>query len=395
MKKALQPNHQPPQKSVSESSTARVGGQAAEGRTAGNLGRLAATINQSPQVQTQLKLAKQLQDGTQNHKNLELAGTMNHAAAQRVKKDEKAQLVDDKKKPKQKMPAQLNGEEAQLVDDKKKPRQKMATQLKEDPAAAPNRTGLPDHLKAGVESLAGISMDDVRVHYNSAQPAQLNALAYAQGTDIHVAPGQEKHVAHEAWHIVQQKQGRVQPTAQMKVGVPINDDPKLEREADAMGAKAAQRVTSSNKDRASGEGEADAHAQACACPACSAGQQLISRDPAQLTSSGHGVAQLECAYCKSLGKDADHAYKNCPVIAAQEAEDAAAAAPAEEAPAVVVEPARERVPGWQRQGSGPTGRPDRSGIDHHDIGKDKSKSKAERDSTGGRKGKKRVYKKKK
>lgn len=101
-----------------------------------------------------------------------------------------------------------------------------------------NSTGLPDNLKSGVETLSGLSMDDVKVHYNSSQPAQLNALAYAQGTDIHVAPGQEKHLPHEAWHVAQQKQGRVQPTMQMKEGVPVNDDAGLEHEADVMGAKA-------------------------------------------------------------------------------------------------------------------------------------------------------------
>jgi|GEM_PF-6627599 len=107
-------------------------------------------------------------------------------------------------------------------------------------AAPPNRTGLPDQLKGGIESLSGMSMDSVRVHYNSAQPAQLNALAYAQGTDIHLAPGQEKHLSHEAWHVVQQAQGRVRPTMQMKQGVPVNDDAALEHEADVMGAKAMQ-----------------------------------------------------------------------------------------------------------------------------------------------------------
>lgn len=99
----------------------------------------------------------------------------------------------------------------------------------------PNNTGLPDQLKAGVESLSGISMDDVKVHYNSAKPAQLRALAYAQGTNIHVAPGQEKHLPHEAWHVVQQKQGRVQPTMQLKTGVDVNDDNGLESEASVMG----------------------------------------------------------------------------------------------------------------------------------------------------------------
>jgi hypothetical protein len=102
---------------------------------------------------------------------------------------------------------------------------------------APNRTGLPDRLKAGVEGLSGFSLDDVRVHYNSPKPAELHAMAYAQGAEIHLGPGQERHLPHEAWHVVQQKQGRVKPTLQTK-GVPINDDSGLEREADVMGDKA-------------------------------------------------------------------------------------------------------------------------------------------------------------
>jgi hypothetical protein len=105
-------------------------------------------------------------------------------------------------------------------------------------AEAANKTGLPDGLKAGIESLSGIPMDGVEVHYNSPQPAQLNALAYAQGAHIHVAPGQEKHLPHEAWHVVQQAQGRVKPTLQMNNGVPVNDEKTLEREADSMGARA-------------------------------------------------------------------------------------------------------------------------------------------------------------
>ncbi len=104
--------------------------------------------------------------------------------------------------------------------------------------AQPNRTGLPDQLKAGVESLSGMSLDHVQVHYQSAQPARLNAAAYAQGSEIHVAPGQEQHLPHEAWHVVQQAQGRVKPTLQMQGRVPVNDDAGLEHEADVMGAKA-------------------------------------------------------------------------------------------------------------------------------------------------------------
>ncbi|RIJ50871.1 DUF4157 domain-containing protein [Maribellus luteus] len=101
-----------------------------------------------------------------------------------------------------------------------------------------NDTGLPDNLKSGIENLSGFSMDDVKVHRNSDEPAKVQAHAFAQGTNIHLAPGQEKHLPHEAWHVVQQKQGRVKPTFQMKGQVNVNDDPGLETEADVMGAKA-------------------------------------------------------------------------------------------------------------------------------------------------------------
>tara|TARA_A100001011_G_scaffold38643_1_gene36492 strand:- start:2158 stop:3792 length:1635 start_codon:yes stop_codon:yes gene_type:complete len=106
-----------------------------------------------------------------------------------------------------------------------------------------NKTGLPDNLKSGIEKLSGVSMDDVKVHKNSDKPAQLNAHAYAQGTDIHLSAGQEKHLPHEAWHVVQQKQGRVQPTKQLRSKLKINDDAGLEKEADIMGNKALQMKT--------------------------------------------------------------------------------------------------------------------------------------------------------
>ena len=100
------------------------------------------------------------------------------------------------------------------------------------------RKGLPNTLQKGVENLSGQSMDDVKVHYNSDKPAKLGAHAYAQGTDIHLGKGQEKHLPHEAWHVVQQKEGRVKPTVQKKEKIPINDDTSLETEADIMGSKA-------------------------------------------------------------------------------------------------------------------------------------------------------------
>ncbi|MEJ2457925.1 MAG: DUF4157 domain-containing protein [Novosphingobium sp.] len=130
------------------------------------------------------------------------------------------------------------------------PVQRLEAHKKKLTQRAANRTGLPDHVKGGVEALSGLSMDHVRVHYNSPKPAQLNAHAYAQGSKIHVAPGQERHVPHEAWHVVQQAQGRVRATTQLKGGVPLNEDKALESEADRVGQMVSQRAPlASSRDK--------------------------------------------------------------------------------------------------------------------------------------------------
>jgi hypothetical protein len=105
-------------------------------------------------------------------------------------------------------------------------------------ASPTNSTGLPDQLRAGIESLSGMSMAHVNVHDNSGQPAQLNASADTNDSDIHLAEWQERHLPHEAWHVVQQAQGRVMPTMPMKGNVAVNEDEGLEKVADALGAAA-------------------------------------------------------------------------------------------------------------------------------------------------------------
>ena len=99
-------------------------------------------------------------------------------------------------------------------------------------------TGLPPQLKSNVEAMSGFSLDSVRVHFGSSRPAQIHALAYTQGTQIHLGPGQDRHLAHEAWHVVQQAQGRVCAQRQMKSGVAVNEDRSLEHEADVMAERA-------------------------------------------------------------------------------------------------------------------------------------------------------------
>ena len=106
---------------------------------------------------------------------------------------------------------------------------------------------LPAPLLRGIQALSGLDLSDVTVHANSARPAQWGAQAFAQGDHIHLAPGQQRHLPHEAWHVVQQRQGRVVPSWQGRQGrqgwqakgAAINDHPALEQEADHMGGHAA------------------------------------------------------------------------------------------------------------------------------------------------------------
>ncbi len=104
---------------------------------------------------------------------------------------------------------------------------------------------LPQPLQSGMERLSGLSMADIRVHYDSEQPGFFGAHSFAQGRDIHLGPGRGDDLPHEAWHTVQQKQGRVPITRQFR-DTGINDDPGLEREADVMGEKALQMKVSND-----------------------------------------------------------------------------------------------------------------------------------------------------
>ena len=143
-------------------------------------------------------------------------------------------------------PVQREEDEAELLQGKfEQPAQRLGDEEDDElmqgkfetPEQKRNETGRSDNLKAGIEDLSGFAMDDVRVHYNSPEPATVQALAYTQGTDIYVAPGQEQHLPHEAWHVAQQMAGRVEPTTEVS-GLPVNDCIELEHEADVMGARA-------------------------------------------------------------------------------------------------------------------------------------------------------------
>lgn len=110
-----------------------------------------------------------------------------------------------------------------------------------------NRTGIPLAIQKRYEAASGLSLDDVRVHYNSNKPERMQALAYTQGNQVFMAPGQERYLEHELGHVVQQKLGLVKPAWRMN-GLPVNDDPGLERQADRGVIPAGQPVLEGRQD---------------------------------------------------------------------------------------------------------------------------------------------------
>lgn len=146
----------------------------------------------------------------------------------------------------------------QLKDEKKKPAQHKSAQL----AAAPKKEKKAQAKMAGPAQLKDQSRDvigkmgeamgadfsNVNIHEGSKASA-VGALAYTQGNDIHFAQGKfdtssnsgKALLGHELAHVVQQREGRVQPTTSIN-GLPVNDSPKLESEADAIGNSVAGKV---------------------------------------------------------------------------------------------------------------------------------------------------------
>ena len=110
-----------------------------------------------------------------------------------------------------------------------------------------NKTGMPEAVKQRMEESFETDFSSVRIHPDSSKGPEVGALAYTQGSDIHFAPGQFKPdtsagqqlLGHELTHVIQQSEGRVQPTTEIG-GMPVNDNESLEHEADILGSRAVR-----------------------------------------------------------------------------------------------------------------------------------------------------------
>lgn len=133
-------------------------------------------------------------------------------------------------------------------------------------ASSKRNTSLPFSLQTNMEKSFGMSFSNVNIHKNSSKAVQMKSLAFAQGEDVHFAPGQynpdskkgQGLIGHEFAHIAQQRSGIVKPTHMMKKGFGLNADTQLEREADHMGSKAIKgevvgKYAGAQMNRASGK----------------------------------------------------------------------------------------------------------------------------------------------
>ncbi|MCU0430829.1 MAG: DUF4157 domain-containing protein [Cytophagaceae bacterium] len=106
---------------------------------------------------------------------------------------------------------------------------------------------MPEEVQAKMENSFGEDFSDVAIHDNSAQAEDLGAKAFAQGKDVHFAPGEfqpntkqgQELIGHELTHVVQQKDGKVHGSEVHGKDM-VNQDPALEKEADDAGKLASE-----------------------------------------------------------------------------------------------------------------------------------------------------------
>ncbi len=106
---------------------------------------------------------------------------------------------------------------------------------------------LPAAVQAKMEGAMGADFSNIQISKDSERAQGFGARAYAQGNEVHFAPGQydpvstvgQELIGHELAHVMQQRSGRVMPTEEQG-GLPINRDHTLEAEADQLGQHAAQ-----------------------------------------------------------------------------------------------------------------------------------------------------------
>ncbi|MCP5047243.1 MAG: DUF4157 domain-containing protein, partial [bacterium] len=68
--------------------------------------------------------------------------------------------------------------------------QKAAREEKVSDTGSSSGSGIPESVQTRMEKVLNTGLSDVKVHTNSSKASEVGALAFTQGSDIHVAPGQ-------------------------------------------------------------------------------------------------------------------------------------------------------------------------------------------------------------
>ncbi len=146
--------------------------------------------------------------------------------------------------------SQEMGQSSSLSNESRKEKSSVLGQTTFQKTTSAIAEKMPSDTRLKMEGAFGTDFSKVNIHTNDNRATQMGALAFTEGNHIHFAPGQyapqsskgQELLGHELTHVIQQKQGRVPVTTQA-MGLSINDDALLEREADRLGAKAAKGET--------------------------------------------------------------------------------------------------------------------------------------------------------
>lgn len=218
------------------------------------------------------------------------------------------------------------------------------------PGTLPN--GLPIALSNQIKTLLGVDPAQAVIHKNSSKAAEIGALAFVQGHEIHFAPGKfnpntregKELIGHEFTHYKQQLQGLVQPTSEI-AGMPLNDDAGLEGEADAIAAKIAAEQ--------GGAVAAQPVAKGGGAPAPIQAKMEAAEPEAQAETAAPEAASVPAA---EQGDEVDPAVRMAQEIAAEAGDTKLAALPDQQptqVPENIQQPSTQTQTSAEQQSAGP------------------------------------------
>lgn len=113
---------------------------------------------------------------------------------------------------------------------------------KKENKATTNPSKLPDSINNVAKKSFGQDLSNVNIRTNDKEADDLGAKAFTKGNEISFGNGEydpssaegKSLIGHELAHVIQQKNGLVQPTSSIN-NIFINDNPHLEKQADEMG----------------------------------------------------------------------------------------------------------------------------------------------------------------